>query len=72
MNPCHIPRSGDLATEQLARVYGMSVQADKPATLRWIFSDITDNAFRWRSERSTDGADRQLQREYYAKRAWNR
>lgn len=55
--------------EALARVYGMSVTPGRPAILRWIFGDITDNAFRWRSERATNGSDWQLQREYHARRA---
>lgn len=55
--------------EELARVYGMTVNPGKPATLRWIFSDITDGAFRWRSERSANGTDWQLQREYCARKA---
>jgi hypothetical protein len=54
--------------ESLARVYGVRSASDRPATLRWIFSDITDAAFRWRSERSTDGTTWQLQREYFALR----
>lgn len=54
--------------ENLARVYGAQSGLDRPATLRWIFSDITDTAFRWRSERSTDGTSWQLQREYFARR----
>lgn len=54
--------------ENLARVYGMQVTPGRPATLRWIFSDIGENGFRWRSERSTDGTGWRLQREYRARR----
>lgn len=54
--------------DSLARVYGMRVTPGNPAMLRWIFGDITEDAFRWRSERSTDGADWRLQREYFARR----
>lgn len=55
--------------ESLARVYGMRVAPGNPARLRWVFGDITANAFRWRSERSTDGAEWLLQREYFVRRA---
>jgi hypothetical protein len=54
-------------TPSLARVYGAS--ADSNATIRWIFSDITDRSFRWRSERSTHGRTWRLQREYFGRRA---
>jgi hypothetical protein len=57
--------------ESLARVYGAQSASDRPATLRWIFSDITDTTFRWRSERSTDETNWQLQREYFARREYD-
>jgi hypothetical protein len=54
-------------TPELARAYGLP---ESPrATVRWIFTDIAANSFRWRSERSTDGAHWLLQREYVARRA---
>jgi hypothetical protein len=55
-------------TPSLARLYG-SVPASGPqATIRWSFTDITPDSFRWCSERSTYGASWQLQREYFARR----
>jgi hypothetical protein len=66
-------RAGEIVNEghepeSLARVYGVQPASGSPVTLRWIFSDITETAFRWRSERSTDGTNWQLQREYFARR----
>jgi hypothetical protein len=52
----------------LARLYGAPPVAGSEATLRWIFSDITPSSFRWRSERSVDGATWRLQREYFCRR----
>jgi hypothetical protein len=67
------PHRGEIVNEgpepdRLAQVYGMQGTAGRPATVRWIFSDITDNSFRWRSERSMHGEDWQLQREYHGRR----
>jgi hypothetical protein len=52
----------------LARLYGEQPSGRSPAMLRWIFTDITPRSFRWKSERSPDGAQWQLQREYFARR----
>jgi hypothetical protein len=53
-------------TPELARAYDLP---EKPAaTVRWIFSDIAADSFRWRSERSAGEAPWQLQREYFARR----
>jgi hypothetical protein len=52
----------------LARLYGAPPTPDKAAAIRWIFSDITPDSFRWRSERSADGARWMLQREYFGRR----
>jgi hypothetical protein len=42
---------------------------DAGATLRWTFTDITPNSFRWLGERSTDGgATWQLQADFRAQR----
>jgi hypothetical protein len=53
-------------TPELARAYGQ--REDSNATVRWDFTEITPNSFHWLSERSTDGATWQLQREYFARR----
>lgn len=50
----------------LTRLYGAAL--DGAATIRWTFTDITANSFRWRSERSIDGTAWTLQREYLARR----
>jgi hypothetical protein len=55
-------------TPGLARLFQTSQAGESAATIRWIFSDIMDNSFRWRSERSTDGVNWQLQREYFVSR----
>ena len=55
-------------TPSLARLYRTSQAGESEAKIRWIFSEIMDNSFRWRSERSTDGANWQLQREYFVSR----
>lgn len=55
-------------TASAARLYATGNDDHGPATLRWIFSDITPNSFRWRSERSTDHSDWRLQREYFVQR----
>jgi hypothetical protein len=53
-------------TPELARAYG---SPEKPAaTVRWIVSGITTDAFQWRSERSAGDGPWQLQREYFARR----
>ena len=36
--------------------------------IRWSFSDISENSFRWRGERSLDGTSWQLQAEFHARR----
>jgi hypothetical protein len=52
-------------TPSIAWLYG-----EKPGvvTIRWTFSDVEADAFRWRSERSADGVNWQLQREYRGRR----
>ncbi|MGH9353289.1 MAG: hypothetical protein ACRD2G_14205 [Terriglobia bacterium] len=57
-----------LEPESLGKVYGVKPIPGSPAILRWIFSDISDSTFRWRSERSLDGKSWQLQRQYLARR----
>jgi hypothetical protein len=52
----------------LARLYGDTSTLDKETTIRWIFSDITPDSFRWRSERSVDGMRWILQREFFGRR----
>jgi hypothetical protein len=55
----------------LARLYGERDVA-RGATIRWTFGDIESSAFRWRSERSIDGTNWQLQREYVGRRVSQR
>lgn len=55
-------------TASAARLYATGDGDQVAARLRWIFSDITPNSFRWRSERSTDHTHWRLQREYFVKR----
>lgn len=59
---------------QIGRAQGPDIlqvgKADSGATLRWSFTDITPNSFRWLGERSPDnGTSWQLQAEYLARRA---
>lgn len=61
-----------LYTRQLGRAQGVDIvqlgQADG-VHIRWRFTDVTPNAFRWRGERSTDGgATWFLQADFRAKR----
>jgi len=44
-------------------LYGSVPAGGSEATIRWSFTDITPSTFRWRSERSINGATWQLQRE---------
>jgi hypothetical protein len=55
-------------TPSLARLYQTGPSGVTDATIRWIFSDITSSSFRWRSERSIDGVNWQLQRVFFASR----
>jgi hypothetical protein len=43
-------------------------KADSGVPTRWSFSEITPDSFRWRGERSPDGATWQLQAEFLARR----
>ena len=58
---------------QIGRARGNDIvqegKNDAGATLRWSFTDITPNSFRWLGERSTDGgATWQLQAEFRVRR----
>jgi len=66
-------RGADIVNEgaeppSLARLYGAVPSAGAEATIRWTFTDVSPSSFRWLSERATDGAKWQLQREYLARR----
>ena len=59
---------------QIGRARGNDIvqegKNDAGAMLRWSFTDITPDSFRWLGERSTDGgATWQLQAEFLARRA---
>jgi hypothetical protein len=63
-----------LYRRQIGRARGNDIvqdgQDDKGAAVRWSFSEITPNSFRWRGERSPDdGATWQLQAEFVVRRA---
>jgi hypothetical protein len=62
-----------LYRRQIGRARGNDIvqdgQDDKGAAVRWSFSEITPNSFRWRGERSPDdGATWQLQAEFIVRR----
>jgi hypothetical protein len=62
-----------LYRRQICRARGNDIvqdgQDDKGAAVRWSFSEITPNSFRWRGERSPDdGATWQLQAEFVVRR----
>ena len=60
-------------SRQLGRAEGdriVQVGADGTgSSVRWSFSRITENSFRWLGERSRDGADWHLEVEFLARRA---
>jgi hypothetical protein len=53
-------------TPELARAYGLP--AESKATVRWKFTEINSDSFHWLSERSIDGINWRVQREYFARR----
>ena len=60
-------------TRQIGRARGSDIvqegRADGGAAVRWSFTDITPNSFRWLGERSlNDGATWHLQAEFRARR----
>jgi hypothetical protein len=60
-------------TRQLGRARGGDIvqdgKNDAGEAVRWSFTEITANSFRWRGERSLDGgASWQLQAEFFARR----
>ena len=60
-------------TRQIGRARGSDIvqegQADGGAAVRWSFTGITPNSFRWLGERSLDdGATWHLQAEFRARR----
>lgn len=62
-----------LYRRQIGRARGNDIvqdgQDDSGAPVRWSFSEITPNSFRWRGERSPDGgATWQLQAEFVVRR----
>ena len=62
-----------LYRRQIGRARGKDIvqegQDDTGAAVRWSFTDITPNSFRWLGERSGDGgASWQLQAEFFARR----
>jgi hypothetical protein len=61
-------------TRQLGRAQGDDIvqigKNDSGVTLRWSFTDITSNSFRWLGERSLDdGKSWQLQAEFHVRRS---
>lgn len=63
-----------LYTRQIGRAQGGDIvqlgKHDGGLTLRWSFTDIATNSFRWRGERSVnDGASWQLQADFRVRRA---
>lgn len=63
-----------LYTRQIGRARGRDIvqdgKADDGAAIRWSFTDITPDSFRWLGERSLDsGATWRLQAEFLARRA---
>ena len=64
-------RGADIVQEgkeppNLARLYGSVPPEGSEAIIRWSFTDIEADRFRWLSERSIDGVSWTLQREYFA------
>ncbi len=61
-----------LYTRQIGRARGRDIvqdgKADDGAAMRWSFSEITGDSFRWRGERAVDGTTWQLQAEFHARR----
>lgn len=60
-------------SRQIGRAQGKDIfqegRNDAGEAVRWSFTEITDNSFRWRGERSRDGgATWQLQAEFFARR----
>jgi hypothetical protein len=60
-------------TRQIGRAHGDGIvqdgKNDAGEPVRWSFTEITPNSFRWRGERSRDGgASWQLQAEFFARR----
>lgn len=60
-------------TRQLGRARGPDIvqegQTDQGVPVRWSFTEITPDSFRWRGERSSDkGATWQLQADFRARR----
>lgn len=60
-------------TRQIGRAQGKDIlqegKNDAGEAVRWSFTEITDDSFRWRGERSRDGgATWQLQAEFLARR----
>ena len=60
-------------TRQIGRAHGNDIvqegKNDAGDAIRWSFTEITPNSFRWRGERSHDGgASWQLQAEFNARR----
>jgi hypothetical protein len=60
-------------TRQIGRARGDDIiqdgKNDAGEPVRWSFTEITPNSFRWRGERSRDGgASWQLQAEFFARR----
>jgi hypothetical protein len=62
-----------LLTRQLGRAQGPDIvqvgDDGKGTVLRWTFSEITDDSFRWLGERSADGKSFEPQVEFRARRA---
>jgi hypothetical protein len=61
-------------TRQIGRARGADIEQnginEQGEPIRWSFTDITHNAFRWTGERAPAGGnDFQLQAEFFAKRA---
>jgi hypothetical protein len=62
-----------LYSRQIGRARGKDIvqegKADAGAAIRWSFSEITPDSFRWLGERSLDGgASWHIQAEFHARR----
>jgi hypothetical protein len=59
-------------TRQIGRAQGKDIvqhgKTDSGVPIRWSFTDITPNAFRWLGEISPNGTDWRLQSEFLARR----